>query len=56
MPDPEFSALVKKYSKELEDYYQAHKDDKVEGAIFSDPKPQWSIDLFKERYDIKLIN
>lgn len=56
IPDPEFSRLVKKYSKELEDYYQAHKDDKVEGAIFSDPKPQWAIDLFKERYDIKLIN
>ena len=55
-PDPEFSRLVKIYSDELEEYYETHKQDKKEGALFNDPKPQWAIDLFKERYDIKLIN
>ena len=56
IPDPEFSRLVKIYSKELSEYYEIHKHDKKEGALFNDPKPQWAIDLFAERYDIKLIN
>ena len=55
-PDPEFSRLVKMYSEELSEYYEIHKNDKKEGALFNDPKPQWAIDLFAERYDIKLIN
>lgn len=56
IPDPEFSRLVKVYSDELEEYYEAHKHDKKEGALFNDPKPKWAIDLFAERYNIKLIN
>ena len=56
IPDLEFVVLLKKYSKELEDYCQAHKEDKVNGATLCDPKPKWAIDLFKERYNIKLIN
>lgn len=55
-PDVDFAFLVKKYSDELIEYYQAHKNDKIGDAVFHDPKPQWAIDLFKERYNIKLIN
>lgn len=55
-PDSEFSYLVKKYSVELTEYYQTHKDDKIGEAMYHEPKPKWAIDLFKERYDIKLIN
>ena len=56
IPDPEFSRLVKVYSDELEQYYQEHKDEKKGEGVFRDPKPQWAIDLFKNEYDIKLIN
>ena len=56
IPDPEFSRLLKMYAEELEDYYEKHKHEKEGNALFNDPKPQWAIDLFKERYDIKLIN
>lgn len=55
-PDPVFATLVRKYSKELTEYCQIHKGDKTDGSAFGDPKPKWAIDLFKERYNIELIN
>ena len=55
-PDVEFACLVKKYSDELIEYYHNHKNDNTGEAVFHNPKPQWAINLFKERYNIKLIN
>lgn len=56
-PDARIVMLIKQYTKELEDYYQQHKDDKVEGdAIFHNHAPEWAKKLFIERYGVKLIN
>ena len=57
VPPIEFVTLTKQYTKELEDYYYLHKNDKTEsGAFFHNPAPQWAHKLFMERYGIKLIN
>lgn len=57
VPDMELASLLKIYIKELEDFYEEHKNDKTDGeAVFMNRAPKWAGDLFKERYDIKLIN
>lgn len=56
-PDVELIELIKHYTKELEDYYQQHKDEPSEsGAVFRSPAPEWARKLFMERFGIKLIN
>ena len=55
-PDAEFSELLKFYVKSIEEYEEAHKDDDVKGeGLFRSHVPQWALELFKERYNIKLI-
>lgn len=53
IPDLEFAELLRKYTTELEEYNDLHKNE-VEGCIFSDAKPEWAIRLFKEMYNIKI--
>ena len=56
-PDADFSMALKEYIKELEDFEREHKDDTPEnGVAFKAHVPQWAVLLFKERYNIKLIN
>lgn len=56
-PDSEIIILIKQYTKELEDYYEQHKNDGRDGeAVFRNHAPQWAHSLFAERYNIKLIN
>lgn len=57
IPNADFSALVKEYIRELEDYEEVHKNDKIEStALFHSFKPEWAVNLFKDRYDIDLLN
>lgn len=56
-PDAELVVLIQKYVKELEDYYEEHKNDKNDtDVIFRNHAPEWAKNLFMERYKIKLIN
>lgn len=56
-PDAEIVPLIQQYIRELEQYQTDHAHDKAEGeAIFHTHAPQWAHDLFKKRYNIKLIN
>lgn len=56
-PDPNFSELIKEYIRELEDYEDAHKNDEGKsGALFHSSKPEWAVNLFKDRYNIDLLN
>ena len=54
-PDADFVFALERYVKELEDYYEQHKSDAGD-AIFCNPKPEWAKTLFKENYNITLIN
>ena len=54
-PNADFVELVQQYVKELEEYETNHNESKGE-ALFSSHIPSWAVDLFKSRYDIKLIN
>ena len=55
IPDAGFIELLKRYIHGLEAYEKAHKDDGTEGgAVFKLHVQPWAIDLFKERYGIKL--
>lgn len=57
VPDADIVELIKQYTNELEEYYQAHRNDETgNGAVFHSPAPKWAINLFDERYKIKLIN
>ena len=55
-PDKEFQILLKKYVKELKDFYEANKH-----LRFSKEKglkavvPEWAVKLFKDRYNMSLI-
>lgn len=57
-PNTSFSILLKKYVGELEAYIEAHKDEKPSdgGVLFKSHVPKWAVDLFKNRYGIKIIN
>ena len=56
-PDAELVVLIRKYTRELEDYYQQNKDRQTDsGAVFHSPAPEWARKLFMERYGIKIIN
>lgn len=55
-PDAEFIDKLKFYVNELEEYIERHKNDLTEHAIFKSHVPDWATDLFKSRYNIKLIN
>lgn len=46
-PNPMIIPLIKKYTKELEDFEKANPEKRY---------PKWAIDLFKERYGFNLIN
>ncbi len=52
-PSCDFVDLLIEYVSELEQYALQHKNESKE-AVFSDGKPQWAIDLFKEMYNIKI--
>lgn len=57
VPDGDLIVLIQRYVKELEDYYEEHRNDKTDGeAVFHNKAPQWARDLFMNRYNIKLIN
>ena len=56
VPDLEFAGMFKQYIKELETYMEEHSDDKSTGALYSASYPEWAVKLFKQRYNIKLIN
>lgn len=43
VPDKDFARLIQKYTKELEEYTDAHNGD----------WPEWLYDLIKERYGFK---
>lgn len=47
IPNPEITALIRRYSKELEEYEKAHPKDRY---------PNWAKELYKKRYNITLIN
>ena len=55
VPDADVVMLMQRYVRELEHYYDEHKDDPSD-ALFQSKAPEWAHDLFLERYDIKLIN
>lgn len=60
-PNADFSVVLRQYIKELEDYELEHKDDEIKSkskneAVFKSHIPQWAVNLFQERYNIKLIN
>ena len=55
-PNADFVELVQLYVKELEQYERDHKDEQNGSGLFSSHIPSWAVDLFKSRYDIKLIN
>lgn len=56
-PDADFAELLRKYVGELEHYEKSHEGEGSEGgALFKPHVPQWAIELFKDRYGIKLIN
>lgn len=55
VPDPDLSELIKSYVRELEDFERTHENDMHSGtALFAPRIPQWAVDLFKERYNIKI--
>ncbi len=49
--EPEFHTLLKQYIKELQDYYEAHKD----GEKLTDRVPEWAPRLLKDRYNMNFI-
>lgn len=52
----EFHILLKGYIKELQEYQEAHKDDKGDGVhIYRPIAPDWAPRLLKERYDMAFI-
>ena len=55
--DGEFATLLRKYIKELQDYYEAHKEERIpdQGKGIKPVVPQWAKDLFLQRYNMKLI-
>lgn len=55
-PNADFVELVQQYVDELERYENCHKDERCSGGLYSSHIPDWAIELFKSRYDIKLIN
>lgn len=56
VPKSDFAELLNHYIKELEEYEDAHKESNHSEALFQSPKQQWAIDLFRNRYGIKLLN
>ena len=57
VPDQELVTLVQMYVKELERFYDEHKDDPSDSdSVFQSKAPEWAHDLFLKRYNIKLIN
>lgn len=56
-PNADFAELLRKYVSELETFEEAHEGEGSQGgALFKPHVPQWAVDLFKDRYNIKLIN
>lgn len=55
-PDPDFTVALKHYVKELEDYERDHAGERTGAGLFERHIPQWAINLYKNRYGIKLIN
>ena len=54
IPDADFCELIKKYVAKLENYMEDHKSDN--SVIFKSDIPNWDVELFYDRYKIKLIN
>lgn len=54
-PNLHFAELLRKYVSELETFEKAHEGSQG-GALFKPHVPQWAVELFKDRYNIKLIN
>ena len=54
IPDADFCELIKKYVAKLENYMEDHKSDN--SVIFKSDIPNWAVELFYDRYKIKLIN
>ena len=56
-PPTEFADRLRKYVAECEEYEESHKDDKMEdGVVFRSHAPEWAVVLFREKYNIKIIN
>lgn len=56
VPDPEFHELLRGYVKELQDYQEAHRNDRRDDAHpYRTLAPDWVPELLKERYDMKFI-
>lgn len=54
--EPKFHALLKCYIKELQEYQEAHKNDKCDPAHpLRSLAPDWAPELLKERYNMKFI-
>lgn len=53
-PDADFVCALRKYIKNLEDYEREHQNDVVKGFLFHPKIPSWAVELFKDRYNIKL--
>ena len=54
-PDAEFCMLLQDYVKELQEYQEAHRNDKVDGALFRPFAPDWAPQLLKDRYNMAFI-
>lgn len=52
--DHQFHILLKKYVKELQDYYKVHKK-KNKMQSLEELVPSWAPQLLKERYNMKFI-
>lgn len=55
-PNLDFTLLLQKYIKELEDYEDTHKEETTTSGVFERHIPEWAKTLFMERYGVKLIN
>lgn len=53
-PDADFVAMVTQYIKDLEDYEHQHRDDPTTGCLYADHVAPWAVNLFQERYGIKV--
>jgi hypothetical protein len=56
-PDAEVVRLVQHYVTELEEYEGAHSKDNTtdaDGTKVTDSAPAWAVNLFRDRYGIKL--
>lgn len=56
VPDPSFAIALKGYIKELQEYYEEHKNDPRDAAHpYRSLAPDWAPKLLMDRYQMKFI-